>query len=129
MCVSNVEAVLHLKHLALAAQDVRASSRFYAAYFGFHEGPGLGLMANADGFLLAIHQAAEPVKLPDLLHFGFHFTTRDEVWSLYERMKQDGVTLQGEPAEHRGDLAFWCRDPDGYLVEVRAINHQAHGTP
>jgi len=117
---------VHLKHLALAAQDVRASSRFYTTYFGFREGPGPGLMANADGFLLAIHEAAEPLQLPDLLHFGFYVVTSDDVWSLWKRMMQDGITMQGEPTNHMGDLVFWCRDPAGYLVEVRGINHQAH---
>ena len=81
---SNVEAFMHLKHLALATPDMRASSRFYTTYFGFREGPGLGLMANADGFRLALHEAAEPVHPPDLLHFGFDVMTSDDVWSLWK---------------------------------------------
>jgi len=116
---------MHLKHLALAAPDVGASSRFYSSYFGFREGPGAGLMANADGFRLAIHEAMEPVHPPDLLHFGFDVTTGEDVWSLWKRMNQDGITMQGEPAKHMGTLVFWCRDPAGYLVEVRAVGHQS----
>lgn len=112
---------MHLKHLALAAQDVGRSSRFYATYFGFLEGPGLGLMANADGFRLAIHESADALHPPDLLHFGFDVATNDDVWSLWNKMTQDGVTMQGKPIEHMGSLVFWCRDPAGYLVEVRAI--------
>lgn len=118
---------MHLKHLALAAQDVAGSSRFYATYFGFREGSGHGLLANADGFRLAIHEAAEVLHPPDLLHFGFDVVTSDEVWSLWNRMTQDGITTQGEPIEHMGSLVFWCRDPAGYLVEVRAVGPQARG--
>jgi catechol 2,3-dioxygenase-like lactoylglutathione lyase family enzyme len=116
---------MHLKHLALAAPDVGASSRFYSTYFGFSAGSGPGLMANADGFRLAIHEAAERVHPPDLLHFGFDVATSEDVWSLWKRMNEEGVTMQGEPAKHMGTLVFWCRDPAGYLVEVRAVGHQS----
>lgn len=121
---SNEEVFMHLKHLALAAQDVGASSHFYAAYFGFREGPGRGLMVGADGVRLAIHETTAPVHPPDLLHFGFDVETNDDVWSLWRRMNQDGITLQGEPTKHMGSLVFWCRDPAGYLVEVRAVGQR-----
>jgi len=82
-------------------------------------------MVNAEGLRLAIHEATEPVHPPDLLHFGFDLTTNDDVWLLWNRMNQDGITMQGEPTRHMGSLVFWCRDPAGYLVEVRAVGHHA----
>lgn len=127
-----------LKHLALAARDVAVSARFYLAYFGFAEGPGPGLLADPEGFVLAIHERErererehgngngdgdgdgheEGAAIPSWFHFGFHLT-RAKAVALLDRLRQDGVTLEGDPLEHLGDFVFFCRDPDGYLVEVR----------
>jgi len=112
---------MKLNHLAICARDVAASQDFYCTYFGFRQGPGPGLLASDEGFALAIHEVDEVPTLPACVHFGFFLETRARAVELYERMRRDAVVIEQEPEEHLGDLLFFCRDPAGFLVEVRGI--------
>src|SRR4051794_7395649 len=118
---------MKLNHLAISARDVLASQRFYCAYFRFREGPGVGLLVSDDGFSLAIHESTESPPPPELNatahHFGFFLPTRAEALSLYEKMRSDGVAIALEPRDHLGDVMFFCRDPAGWLVEVRGCEN------
>ena len=112
---------MKLNHLAICARDVAASQHFYCTYFGFRQGPGPGLLASDDGFALAIHEVDELPALPACVHFGFFVETRARAAELCERMRSDGVVIAQEPEDHLGDLLFFCRDPAGFLVEVRGM--------
>jgi catechol 2,3-dioxygenase-like lactoylglutathione lyase family enzyme len=112
---------MKLNHLAICARDVAASQNFYCTYFGFRPGPGPGLLASDEGFALAIHEVQEVPTLPPCVHFGFFLATRTQALELCQRMRREGVVIAEEPAEHLGDLLFFCRDPAGFLVEVRGI--------
>lgn len=112
---------MKLNHLAICARDVTASQHFYCTYFGFRQGPGPGLLASDDRFALAIHEEQEMPPLPASVHFGFFVATRAEAVALCERMRREGVVIAQEPEEHLGDLLFFCRDPAGFLVEVRGL--------
>lgn len=117
---------MKLNHLAISAHDVLASQRFYCTYFRFREGPGPGLLVNEDAFSLAIHEATEVPPPPELTssapHFGFFLPTRAEALALYEKMRSDGVAIAAEPKDHLGDVVFFCRDPAGFLVEIRGCD-------
>ncbi len=112
---------MKLNHLAICARDVAASQDFYCNYFGFRQGPGPGLLASDDGFALAIHEVHEMPTLPACVHFGFFLATRARAVELCERMRREGVVIAEEPKDHLGDLLFFCRDPAGFLVEVRGV--------
>jgi catechol 2,3-dioxygenase-like lactoylglutathione lyase family enzyme len=112
---------MKLNHLAICARDVAASQAFYCSYFGFRQGPGPGLLASEDGFGLAIHEVQTLPALPACVHFGFFLATRALALELCERMRREGVVIAEEPSEHLGDLLFFCRDPAGFLVEVRGL--------
>ncbi len=112
---------MKLNHLAICARDVAASQDFYCTYFGFRQGPGPGLLASEEGFALAIHEVDELPALPACVHFGFFLETRAQAVELCERMRRDGVVITQDPEEHLGDLLFFCRDPAGFLVEVRGL--------
>jgi len=115
---------MKLNHLAICARDVAASQDFYCTYFGFRQGPGRGLLASEDGFALAIHEVLELPTLPACVHFGFFLATRAQAVELCERMRREGIVIVQEPEEHLGDLLFFCRDPAGFLVEVRGVGAQ-----
>jgi catechol 2,3-dioxygenase-like lactoylglutathione lyase family enzyme len=112
-----------VKHLALAVHDRERSRRFYETYFGFgamhpreYDG-GVLMLYNADGFSLALGPTAEPIELPQFLHFGVHMPSADDVRALAERLEADGVPI-AERWEEPEYVSVKCRDPDGYVVEA-----------
>ena len=112
-----------MAHLALAVRDQQRSRRFYETYFGFDEGParvaedGVLLLQNAEGFSLALGETGEPIRLPPFLHFGFRAARDpDEVWTMRDRLAQDGVPIVEEWDEPHY-VSVKCRDPDGYVIE------------
>ena len=42
----------------------------------------------------------------------------EQVRALYRRMKADGVPIAKGLIDEEEVVAFWCRDPAGYKVEV-----------
>lgn len=110
-----------MNHLALVAPDVRALQRFYCTYFGFSEiGRGPGFLEGRGGFLLTIDEIEGPPVVPAWLHHGFFLASKAEILALYEQMKRDGVTIASDPEQMGPTFGFFCRDPAGFLIEVRA---------
>lgn len=58
---------------------------------------------------------------PGLHHLAFHAASRDDVNSLYERLKSIGATILDPPAEYPqyapGYYAVFFADPDGLKLE------------
>jgi catechol 2,3-dioxygenase-like lactoylglutathione lyase family enzyme len=112
-----------MKHLALPVTDQDRSRRFYERYFGFDAEParhydgGVVMLYNADGFSLALGRTAEPVRLPNFLHFGVHLPSPDAVYALRDRLAAGGVPIVEEWDEPEY-VSVKCSDPDGYVVEA-----------
>jgi catechol 2,3-dioxygenase-like lactoylglutathione lyase family enzyme len=111
-----------MAHLALAVQELERSRRFYESYFGFTRGrfadDGVFLVENGAGFLLALGETDEPIRLPAFLHFGFAAAkAREEVHAFRDRLAADGVPIV-EERDEPGYVSVKCRDPDGYVVEL-----------
>ncbi|ADO74591.1 VOC family protein [Stigmatella aurantiaca] len=109
-----------MNHLALVACDVPGMERFYRDYFGFQPGHGPGFLIGDRGFLLSIEPVEVPPEIPAWLHHGFHLASRSELLALHERMRERGVAMVEPVKEQGATVVFFCRDPGGYLVEVRA---------
>jgi catechol 2,3-dioxygenase-like lactoylglutathione lyase family enzyme len=111
-----------LCHLALRVRDVQASAAFYREHFGLREvwapdAENVYLSSGIDN--LALHQAAEVAPGGALDHLGFLVDSADEVHAAAERLRARGVPIAHEPRTHRdGSVSFYCRDPDGNLVQV-----------
>jgi catechol 2,3-dioxygenase-like lactoylglutathione lyase family enzyme len=112
---------MKMKHLALGTTDVLRSQRFYCDYFGFRAEREDGFLINGDDFVLVLERVDEVPASQSWLHYGFHCEGHDEVRALFARMKADSVPIAQELDEQRGMLVFFCVDPAGYLVEVRAV--------
>jgi len=109
-----------MNHLALAAPDVAASTAFYQRYFGFEPmGPG-GMLRGPTGFVLSIDEVPAPVVVPSWFHHGFVVGSPAELEALHARLAADGVTIVDPPKAQGPTFVFFCRDPAGLLVEVRA---------
>jgi len=113
---------MKLNHLALPTKDVPAQQAFYARYFGFQPMRGDGFLMNRDEFVLVLEQATEKPLPPRGLHHGFFSGSHEEVRELHDRMVRDGIPITGRLERTGPMLAFFCKDPEGYEVEVRAID-------
>ena len=113
-----------MAHIALAVRDRERSRRFYETYFGFDPETarvaedGVLLLEGPGGFLLALGETAEDIRLPGFFHFGFTAaSTPDEVRAFRDRLAADGVPIQ-EWWDEPDYVSVKCRDPDGYIVEA-----------
>ena len=135
-------------HVGLTVSDIDATGRFYRRlgfkvptesvrsahrWFGEWVGhPGaiarLGFMQCGD-LLFELHEYENPSGLeaipPSTLYVGCaHVAVKvDDVWGLYEELAAEGVEFLGTPVvidEGRfvGYVGVYCRDPDGYIVEL-----------
>ena len=111
-----------MAHLALAVREIERSRRFYETYFGFDAGArfaedGVFLVENGAGFVLALGETDEPMRLPAFLHFGFDAAeTPDDVHAFRDRLVADGVEIV-EFWDEPDYVSVKCRDPDGYVIE------------
>jgi len=112
-----------MSHLALAVRDQERSRRFYETYFEFDPATarvaddGVLLIEGPDGFVLALGQTDEELRLPSFLHFGFQAAgSPDDVRALRDRLAGDRVEIV-EFWEEPDYVSVKCRDPDGYVIE------------
>jgi catechol 2,3-dioxygenase-like lactoylglutathione lyase family enzyme len=111
-----------LWHLALRVRDVGAAAAFYRDNFGLYEvwrpdARNVYLSSGADN--LALHEAVDVAAGGALDHLGFVVDSPEEVHAAAERLRRRGVPIAREPRAHRdGSVSFYCRDPDGNLVQV-----------
>jgi catechol 2,3-dioxygenase-like lactoylglutathione lyase family enzyme len=117
-----------VNHLAIETTDVLRAQDFYCRYFGFRKasesGPD-GFLTNDAGFVLVLEAVKEPSGPPGVFHFGFFLPSTGEVRRLFEAMKSGGVRFEQELVEGtnrggQGTVIFFCLDPDGHKIEVRA---------
>lgn len=112
-----------LKHVALTVSDRDRAAAFYGAYFGLtrrvHDDDHLLILADDSGGLLALSQGEVPGNLPRTNHFGSQVETPQEVETLRDRFRADGVTETEYSAA--GPARVQVLDPDGYRVEVYAF--------
>lgn len=108
--------VERLGHVAIRVEDMDRAKAFYL---------GLGcrlvwdaadwcyLMAGDDGLALLgpDYRAAGP-------HFAFHFSDRDQVQAMHDRLRAAGVSVGGLHDHRDGTASFYLRDPEGNWLEM-----------
>jgi catechol 2,3-dioxygenase-like lactoylglutathione lyase family enzyme len=114
-----------LQHVALRVRDLRAAAAFYRDAFGMRvvwepDPDNIYLSSGTDN--LALHAAAEVAEGGALDHLGFVVETPEDVYAAATALKARGVPIVREPRRHRdGSVSFYCRDPDGNLVQVLSL--------
>jgi len=111
-----------LRHLALRVRDTTRSTAFYHEYFGmrvvWQPDPG-SVYLTSGGDNLALHQHEDTRPGGALDHLGFFVATPADVGATAARMSAAGVEIVAAPKRHRdGSESFYCKDPDGNVVQV-----------
>jgi catechol 2,3-dioxygenase-like lactoylglutathione lyase family enzyme len=112
-----------LTHIALAVRDVERAFAFYERVFG------MVAIYRQDGFIQAqtpgshdvivFEEHTEQVGAPGgILHFGFRLIHTHDCNQAIELVDAAGGTVI-EAGEFAPDEPYvFCRDPDGYVVEI-----------
>ena len=123
----NTKNVHRLGHVAIRVEDVDRAKEFYISL-------GMNLVwddvdwcyleagETKDGLALLGpgYKAAGP-------HFAFHFTNRDEIESIHDSLKKQGIKV-GALHDHRdGTSSFYLKDTEGNWLEM--LYHPATGIP
>ncbi len=116
-----------LRHVALWVKDLEACERFYVGLLGMQtewrpDADNLYLTSGNDN--LALHRATKPLAADgqSLDHIGIILRSAQHVDEWCEYLKAHDVVIAQAPKTHRdGARSFYCRDPEGSLVQF--IHH------
>jgi catechol 2,3-dioxygenase-like lactoylglutathione lyase family enzyme len=117
-----VVAVRGLWHVALRVQDLDRAQAFYRDIFGMQvvwapDPENVYLSSGRDN--LALHRADTIAANGALDHIGFIVDSAETVFAAAERVRARGVPIVHDAKTHRdGSASFYCRDPDGNVVQV-----------
>jgi catechol 2,3-dioxygenase-like lactoylglutathione lyase family enzyme len=112
-------------HVALQVKCLEATERFYTELLGMRvewrpDADNVYLTSGADN--LALHRTtadAAPPEQQRLDHIGFILQTPEQVDDWHAFLKTNGIEIAKAPKSHRdGARSFYCRDPDGTLVQM-----------
>lgn len=117
-------ATAGMRHVALNIRDMAACERFYVELLGMAvewrpDPDNLYLSSGVDN--LALHVSAEPVAASGqrLDHIGFILRRPEDVDAWYEFLTHHEVPIAKAPRTHRdGARSFYCRDPEGNVVQM-----------
>ncbi len=118
------DATAGMRHVALNVVDLAACERFYVDLLGMRvewrpDADNVYLTSGNDN--LALHRAEEPAgeHHQRLDHIGFLITAPDQVDAWHDFLSGRGVDILKTPKTHRdGARSFYCRDPDGNVVQM-----------
>ena len=112
-----------LRHAALFVENLEACVDFYTRLMGmtveWQPDPDNYYLSSGNDNL-ALHRATEPHGRGQRLdHIGFIIDEMDSVDVWHEHLSRNGVEIAQGPKTHRdGARSFYCRDPDGTLVQL-----------
>jgi catechol 2,3-dioxygenase-like lactoylglutathione lyase family enzyme len=112
-----------LTHIALAVRDAKRSLRFYQEVFGVvavYEEDGF-IQAQTPGsrdVLVFEERAGEAGRPGGVAHFGFRLVDAEDIDSALRAVKAAGGEVLSHGEFCPGEPYLFCRDPDGYEVEI-----------
>ena len=112
-----------LTHIALAVRDAKRSLRFYQKVFGVvavYEEDGF-IQAQTPGswdVLVFEERAAKAGGPGGVAHFGFRLVDAEDIDSALRAVKAAGGEVLSHGEFCPGEPYLFCRDPDGYEVEI-----------
>ncbi|QHI97431.1 VOC family protein [Xylophilus rhododendri] len=117
-----------LNHLSLPTTNPAATAAFFQQHFGCEiVAVGQSILLQRDGFDIVLDHVQEPASWPSNFHFGFEMATLLEVQDLYETFRQAGVKMETEVFNNTRGSRFFCRTPEGVLIEVNTREDKEGG--
>ena len=118
--MNDITTTMKLNHLSFPSNDIAATTRFFVDHLGCAatEYPGMS-MVRRPGFDIVIEQAKDfQVEWPHNFHVGFELPSAEDVRTVYDRLKADGVEMRTEVFSHDRGSRFFCVAPGGLLFEI-----------
>ena len=115
-------ATTGLRHVALNVARLEETERFYTELLGMQvewrpDPDNVYLTSGNDN--LALHRAEPGDCRQHLDHIGFIIPEPDQVDQWYAFLSANDVEIFKPPRTHRdGARSFYCRDPDGNVVQI-----------
>ena len=116
---------MQLNHLSLAVPNVSEASQFFETFFDFKcvDSKGadvLAVLEGQSGFTLVLSHLDKEAAItyPKDFHIGFILDSQEAVQTVFERLKNAGISLPHQPREMRGSFIFYCSVLDTVLLEV-----------
>lgn len=118
--MNDITTAMKLNHLSFPSNDLTASTRFFEQQLGCtstaHAGHNI---LKRPGFDIVLEQAQGfEVDWPHNFHIGFELPTVEDVRTLYQRFKADGIEMQVDLVKSPRGTRFFCIAPGGLLVEI-----------
>jgi glyoxylase I family protein len=112
-----------IEHFAIASPNPKRLADWYVANLAFEitfEYAGNYFVEAQNGALIEIIPAegeapAAQIRTPGMRHIAISV---DDFDSAYDRLRQQGVTLEGEPYRNEGNRLAFFRDADGNLLHL-----------
>ena len=112
-----------LTHIALAVRDPKRSLRFYQKVFG-----AVAVYENED-FIQAQTPGSRDVMVFEkdpkqagrtggVIHFGFRLVDAADIKNALQAVEEAGGTILSHGEFCPGEPYLFCRDPDGYELEI-----------
>ena len=113
-----------LRHVALFVSSLEETERFYVELLGMAvewrpDADNVYLSSGVDNLALHRAPAARSEGFQRLDHIGFIMACPEDVDRWYEFLAGHDVAISAPPRPQRdGARSFYCRDPDGTVVQM-----------
>ena len=112
-----------LTHIAIAVKDIDRTFAFYSKVFDvvamYHTETFLQVTTPASNDIIVFEkQEAEYGKTGGIIHFGFRLKNPADIEEMAKRITDAGGTITDKGEFCPGEPYLFCKDPDGYEVEV-----------
>ena len=112
-----------LTHVALAVRDAERAFAFYQRVFGavlvYRESGWIQAQTPGSWDVLVFEERARrPRGTGGIAHFGFRLMRPDDIDRAAALVREAGGTVLDQGEFVPGEPYLFCRDPDGYEVEI-----------
>ncbi|WP_179257772.1 VOC family protein [Burkholderia sp. AU6039] len=124
-----ITQTMKLNHLSFPSADTRATARFFERHLGFTIAGSWeqSWILKRPGFDVVIdHVSDDRPAWPANFHVGFELPSLDEVRTLFERFREEGVEMVTDVFNNGRGSRFFCRAPGGVMFE---LNTRADAAP
>ncbi|HET8623801.1 MAG TPA: VOC family protein [Gemmatimonadales bacterium] len=111
-----------LTHVALAVRDAERAFAFYQHVFGavavYRERGCIQAQTPGSRDVLVFEERARRAGSGGIAHFGFRLVRPSDIDAAARTVKEAGGTVVEQGEFVPGEPYLFCRDPDGYDVEI-----------